>query len=88
MDAPMLLLGNVETQLYLAEASLRGWYGESAKTLYEKAVKASFLNMGIYGASYTINDASPYLTANPFKDAGTFEEKMNRYIPNYGWDYL
>ncbi|MCT4139845.1 SusD/RagB family nutrient-binding outer membrane lipoprotein [Elizabethkingia anophelis] len=78
MDAPMLLLGNVETQLYLAEASLRGWYGEAARTLYEKAVKASFLNMGIYGASYAISDAAPYLTANPFKDAGTFEEKMNQ----------
>ena len=78
MDAPLLLLGNVETQLYLAEASLRGWYTESAKTLYENAVKASFLNMAIYGASYAINDATAYLTTNPFKETGTFEEKMNQ----------
>lgn len=34
--------------------------------------------MGIYGASYAISDATPYLTANPFKDSGTFDEKMNQ----------
>ncbi|MHA7609870.1 SusD/RagB family nutrient-binding outer membrane lipoprotein [Elizabethkingia meningoseptica] len=78
MDAPMMILGNVETNLYLAEASLRGWYGESVKTLYENAVRASFLNAGMYGAAYAITDATPYLTANPFKDSGSFEEKMNQ----------
>ena len=67
--------GMLRPNCILQKASLRGWYGEAAKTLYEKAVKASFLNMGIYGASYAISDAAPYLTANPFKDAGTFERK-------------
>lgn len=78
-DAPLMILSNAETNLYLAEAALRGWYStETDKSLYEKAVKASFLNTGIYGASYTINDATPYLTANPYKTNGSFEEKMNQ----------
>jgi hypothetical protein len=78
-DAPLVLLSNAETNLYLAEAAARGWYtGETDKDLYEKGVKASFLNMGIYGAAYAITDATPYLTANPFNSAGSFEAKMNQ----------
>ncbi|MFH6945989.1 SusD/RagB family nutrient-binding outer membrane lipoprotein [Flavobacterium sp. FlaQc-50] len=78
-DAPLVILGNAETNLYLAEAAARGWYtAETDKDLYEKGVKASFLNMGIYGATYAITDATPYLTANPFNAAGTFEQKMNQ----------
>ncbi|MNG13228.1 Susd and RagB outer membrane lipoprotein [compost metagenome] len=34
--------------------------------------------MGIYGAAYAITDATPYLTANPFNTAGSFEAKMNQ----------
>lgn len=78
-DAPLVLLSNAETHLYLAEAAARGWYtAETDKDLYEKGVKASFLNMGIYGAGYAITDATPYLTANPFNAAGSFEQKMNQ----------
>jgi hypothetical protein len=78
-DAPLVLISNAETNLYLAEAAARGWYTtETDKDLYEKGVKASFLNMGIYGAAYAITDATPYLTANPFNTAGSFEAKMNQ----------
>jgi hypothetical protein len=78
-DAPLILISNAETNLYLSEAAARGWYtAETDKDLYEKGVKASFLNMGIYGAAYAITDATPYLTANPFNTAGSFEAKMNQ----------
>lgn len=78
-DAPLMLLSNAETNFYLAEAAARGWYtAESDKDLYEKGVKASFLNMGIYGAAYAITDAAPYLTLNPYNTAGTFDQKMNQ----------
>ncbi|CAA9198784.1 hypothetical protein FLACOL7796_02348 [Flavobacterium collinsii] len=78
-DAPLVLISNAETNLYLAEAAARGWYtAETDKDLYEKGVKASFLNMGIYGTSYAITDATPYLTANPYNAAGNFEAKMNQ----------
>ena len=78
-DAPLVLISNAETNLYLAEAAARGWYtAETDKDLYEKGVKASFLNMGIYGAAYAITDAIPYLTLNPFNTAGSFEAKMNQ----------
>lgn len=78
-DAPLVILSNAETNLYLAEAALRGWYlAETDKDLYEKAVKASFYNAGIYGTNYIISDATPYLTANPFNTAGTFDQKMNQ----------
>ncbi|KVV13242.1 SusD/RagB family nutrient-binding outer membrane lipoprotein [Flavobacterium sp. TAB 87] len=78
-DAPLVIISNVETHLYLAEAAARGWYtGETAQNLYENGVKASFLNMGIYGSSYAIADATPYLTANPFNAAGSLEDKLNQ----------
>ncbi len=78
-DAPLVLISNAETNFYLAEAAARGWYtNETDKDLYEKGVKASFLNMGIYGAPYAITDATPYLTANPYNTAGSFESKMNQ----------
>jgi hypothetical protein len=78
-DAPLVILSNAETNLLLAEAAARGWYtNETDKDLYEKGVKASFLNMGIYGTAYTITDATPYLTLNPFNAAGSFEAKMNQ----------
>ncbi len=78
-DAPLIILSNTETNLYMAEAALRGWYtAETDKSLYEKAIKASFTNAGIYGSAYTINDTTPYLTANPFMTTGTFDQKMNQ----------
>jgi len=78
-DAPIMILSNAETNFLLAEAAARGWYaGETDQALYEKGVQASFLNMGIYGTAYTITDATPYLTANPFNAAGSFEDKMNQ----------
>ncbi|MEA9415115.1 SusD/RagB family nutrient-binding outer membrane lipoprotein [Flavobacterium sp. PL02] len=79
VDSPLIIISNAETNLYLAEAALRGWYvGESDQSLYEKAVKASFLNAVIYGPSYAITDATPYLTANPYLAGGTFDQKMNQ----------
>ncbi|MDQ6471387.1 SusD/RagB family nutrient-binding outer membrane lipoprotein [Flavobacterium sp. LHD-80] len=78
-DAPLMVISNAETNLLLAEAAARGWYtNETDKDLYEKGVKASFLNMGIYGPAYAITDATVYLTANPFNTAGSFEAKMNQ----------
>ena len=78
-DAPIMVLSNAETNFLLAEAAARGWYaGETDQALYEKGVRASFLNMGIYGTAYTIADATPYLTLNPFNAAGSFEDKMNQ----------
>jgi hypothetical protein len=78
-DAPLIILSNAETNFYLAEAAARGWYtAETDKDLYEKGVKASLINMGIYGAAYAITDATPYLTANPFDEAGSFNEKMSQ----------
>lgn len=78
-DAPLVILSNAETNLYMAEAAARGWYtAQTDKDLYENGVKASFMNAGIYGAAYAINDATAYLTANPFNVAGSFDAKMNQ----------
>lgn len=78
-NAPLMLLSNAETQLYLAEAAVRNWYlEETASSLYEKAVTSSFLNQSIYGASYTISDVSTYLSLNPFKTNGSTAEKMEQ----------
>lgn len=78
-DAPLVILSNAETNLYLAEAAARGWYtAKTAANLYENGVKASFLNMGIYGTSYTITDATSYLAANAFNNSASLEQKLNQ----------
>ncbi|CAM4001434.1 SusD/RagB family nutrient-binding outer membrane lipoprotein [Flavobacterium weaverense] len=79
LDAPLVILSNAETHLYMAEAAARGWFtGDTDKNLFENAVKASFLNAGIYGSSHAINNATPYLLANPYNVAGSFDAKMNQ----------
>lgn len=74
----LAFIGETASSVNTHGFAIKKHFEESGQILYEKAVKASFLNAGIYGASYTIADATSYLTENPYVSSGTFDQKMNQ----------
>lgn len=98
-NEPLILLSYSELQLILAEASVRGWIQNDAKSYYENGIKASFKfyetyakNLGNYVSE---TKATSYL-ANPnidFAAATTTEKKLDliitqRYLQSFfqhGW---
>jgi len=79
-STPSIFQHYAEVELYLAEASLRGWETASdAKTHYEKAVTASMEVETIYPGGMSISPAaiSSYLSAHPYV-VGTFDEQMEQ----------
>lgn len=81
LDAPLLVLGNAETNLYLAEAAVRGWNTMgSASQFYIKGVTGSFDNAAMYGSAYAISSdkINQYLSSHPFDAAGTFDQQMEQ----------
>lgn len=80
-NAPLLVMGNAETNLLLAEAALRGWYsGLTPKVAYETAVKAGMRQWSLFGTGGVISDAkvTAFLTANPYKTAGTMAQQLEQ----------
>ncbi len=78
-SAPLIVLGNAESNLLLAEASVRGWAsGSTAPVAYTNAVKAGIRQWSLFGG--TISDAkiNAYLTANPYKTSGTVAQQMEQ----------
>lgn len=79
-ESPMLVLTNCDVNLTLAEAALRGWYSGSAKTAYEDAVRGGMKQWALWGNYGIIPDdrIDRYLAYNPFKEGGTFDEKLEQ----------
>ncbi|MFK5972356.1 MAG: SusD/RagB family nutrient-binding outer membrane lipoprotein [Flavobacteriaceae bacterium] len=79
-DAPLLVFTSAEGNLLLAEAAIRGWYAGDAQSLYEDAVKSGMRQWSLFGDAGIIDnqDIEDYLILNPFKTAGSFEEKMEQ----------
>ncbi len=79
-ESPMLVLTASDMNLNLAEAALRGWYTGSAKTTYETAVRAAMKQWSLWGNYGILSDAkiNAYLALNPFKEAGSFNEKLEQ----------
>ncbi|AQG79835.1 SusD/RagB family nutrient-binding outer membrane lipoprotein [Spirosoma montaniterrae] len=80
-SAPLLVLGNAETNLLLAEAAVRGWYaGSTAAVTYANAVRAGMRQWALFGTGGVISDAkiNAYLTANPYRTAGTVAQQMEQ----------
>lgn len=81
LDAPLMVIGNAETNLYLAEAALRGWntLGTAAE-FYEKGVNGSFDQAIIYGSNYSIaaDKRSQYWLAHPYKAGVSFEKQLEQ----------
>jgi hypothetical protein len=79
-SAPLLVFGNAETNLLLAEAAVRGWYaGGTAATAYEEAVKAGMRQWSLFGTGGVISDAktAAYLAVNPYR-AGTIAQQIEQ----------
>jgi hypothetical protein len=80
-DAPILLVTSAETNLLLAEASLRNWYNaETPEALFELGTRAGLRQWALVGADGVISDAkiNAYVAAHPFNSGGTFDEKMEQ----------
>lgn len=79
-DAPMLMFTSGESNLLLAEAALRGWHTGDATTLYNAGVRSGMAQWALFGAAGAIatNRVDAYLRLNPFKTAGTFDEKLEQ----------
>jgi len=80
-NAPLIVLGNAEMDLLLAEAAVRGWYsGSTAQAAYNDAVKAAMKQWALFGSAGVISDAkiNAYLAANPYKTSGTVAEQMQQ----------
>ena len=80
-NAPLLVFTAAESHLLLAEAAVRGWYSATtAAAEYASAVRSGMKQWALFGTGGVISDAkiNAYLTANPFKSAGTVAEKMEQ----------
>ncbi|CCG98134.1 hypothetical protein FAES_0120 [Fibrella aestuarina BUZ 2] len=80
-SAPLVVLGNAETNLLLAEAAVRGWYaGSPAATTYANAVRAGMRQWSLFGTGGVIADAkiNGYLAGNPYKASGTVAEQLEQ----------
>lgn len=78
--SPVLTMTNAEVNLLLAEAAIRGWHSGSAQEAYENAVRAGMRQWALFGEEGNISASKieAYLARNPFKVAGTFEEKLEQ----------
>lgn len=69
-NAPVFILTFAEVQLFLAEASLRGYTSGSPSVFYRNGVLAAFSSMGSFGGgTVPINDAISYVNANPLDES-------------------
>ena len=76
-NSPLIVFGNAEVHLLLAEAAVRGWYsGTTAAVSYDNAVKAGMRQWSLFGAAGTISDAkiNAYLKANPYKGGSAAQQ--------------
>jgi hypothetical protein len=78
--SPVLTMTNAETNLLLAEASIRGWHNGSAKAAYEDAVRAGMRHWSLFGEEGIIapEKIEDYIARNPFNESGSFEEKLDQ----------
>lgn len=79
-NAPMFMFTSLETNLLLAEASIRGWHTGSAEDAFNQGVKSGMQQWALYGPDGVIASArvNAYLKLNAFKTAGTFNEKLEQ----------
>ncbi|GAB3265407.1 SusD/RagB family nutrient-binding outer membrane lipoprotein [Larkinella harenae] len=80
-SAPVIVMGNAEMNLLLAEAAVRGWAsGTTAPTAYSNAVKAGMRQWSLFGTGGVISEAkiNAYLAANPYKATGTVAQQMEQ----------
>lgn len=79
-DAPIIVMSPAESHFLIAEAALRGWSTTSATTSYQNGVRAAMRQWSLFGTGGAISTAqiNTYLNYNPFKAAGTFNERLEQ----------
>ena len=79
-SAPICVMTPAEVNFLLAEAAIRGWYSGNVSDAYSNGVKAAMKQWALYGSEGVISQdkVDYYLTNNPFKTGGTFEEKLDQ----------
>ena len=97
--SPIITIGPAESYLLLAEADLRGYsVGVTAADAYAKGVRAAMAQWALWPTvaphSGVISTAAvdAYLTANPYKTTGTFDERLEqistqKWVSMLGDDY-
>jgi hypothetical protein len=76
--APYIIMSAAETQLLLAEASVRGWYTGDAAAAFSAAIASSMHNWSLFGSAGVIatDRITEYQAENPL--AGTTAEKLEQ----------
>ena len=79
-DAPIIVMSPAEGHFLLAEAAIRGWHSGSAATSYDNGVRAAMRQWSLFGAGGVISatQMNTYLTYNPYKVAGTFNDRLEQ----------
>lgn len=86
LDGNRMLLTYAEVQFMLAEAALRGWISDDAKTFYENGVNGDMKNIVNYDKSATISDSEVegFLSNNPYVGNSDMEAALEQ-INNQYW---
>ncbi len=79
LDAPTVHMTHAETELLLAEATLKGWISGDVKQHYENAVRSSMKQQELlYGEEGVIKEEQieAYMARNMYDNASSNEEKL------------
>lgn len=81
VESPMFFMTYAETELLLAEASVRGWSNGDAAAHYANGVRAAMQSLAKYDESLAISDTDidAYLAANPFDAAIGMQQIGEQY---------
>ncbi len=79
-SAPFIVMGPAEVNFLLAEAVVLGMHTGDAAAYYNEGVKAAMAQWALFGAGGAISadKVNTYLAYNPFKSAGTLNEKVEQ----------
>lgn len=79
-DAPVFLVTYAQTQLLLAEASVRGWTTNDPAALYATGIKSHMEQLSLYiGAAIAPDSINSYLLAHPLNVSNQLEEINTQY---------
>ncbi|QKZ14018.1 SusD/RagB family nutrient-binding outer membrane lipoprotein [Spirosoma sp. KUDC1026] len=79
LDAPEFHITYAQTQLLLAEATVRGWVSGTAAEYFARGVRAHLDQMASYGATLSETAIKTYLDAHPLDASKALEQINTQY---------
>ncbi len=79
-DQSQWIVTSVESMFLYSEAVARGWLTGDAKTVYENAVKESFIWLGVPNAATAANDYLTTVSIANWANAGTTTDSRVRFL--------